>query len=83
MFVLKSTHEATILAALAERDRIQSRLSEAYAEINNQAIRIRELKDRCNELFGECWAANAKLKPFRTYHRDARGRFVSVKGTAK
>jgi len=83
MLILKSTHEAAIRSALGERDRIQNRLSEAYAEINNQAIRIRELKDRCNELFGKCWAANAKLIPFRTYHRGPDGRFISVKVTGK
>jgi len=73
MLILKSTHTAATDELNAQISALHTKLNYANSLINSQAQLVEELMEAN-------YNATLRLAPFRTYHRDALGRFVSVKG---
>lgn len=69
MFITKLKHNAIV-------DEKNEALVGLVKRLNAAEAIIRDLTARNTTLSAAAWAAEAKLKPFRTYRRGADGRFV-------
>lgn len=80
MFVLKSTYDAAIAAKDAEIAGLMKRIDTLVEFGKSDQRRIRELKDRCADLWQKAHDAEAKLARFtEPRERGEGGRFLPLK----
>lgn len=77
MFIKATTHKRIVAEKDAEIAGLMKRLAATQKNMEATIIRIRELKNRCNDLFQESHDLRARLAPFtKIRNRDSRGRFI-------
>ena len=77
MFIKTTTHKRIVAEKDAEIAGLMKRLAATQMHMDADIIRIRGLKDRCNDLFQESHDLRARLAPFtKIRNRDSRGRFI-------
>lgn len=77
MFVKTTTHKRIVAEKDAEIAGLMKRLAATQKNMEATIIRIRELKNRCNDLFQESHDLRTRLAPFtKIRNRDSRGRFI-------
>jgi hypothetical protein len=80
MLMLTKTHAAVVAAKEAEIAGLMKRIGTLLETQRTDLVRIRGLKDRCNDLWTAKDAVEAKLAVFTAPRaRNDRGHFVSAK----
>lgn len=77
MLISTAKHKRIVAEKDAEIAGLMHRLTSVGVTMSRATVRIRELKDRCNDLFQESHDLRARLTPFtKIRNRDSRGRFI-------
>ena len=77
MFVKTTTHKRIVAEKDAEIAGLMKRLEINQSCMDSDMIRIRGLKDRCNDLYQQMHDYRTRLAPFTTPRaRDDKGRFT-------
>lgn len=78
MLISTAKHNRILAEKDAEIAGLMKRLAATQMHMDADIVRIRGLKDRCNDLFQESHDLRARLAPFtKIRNRDSRGRFIS------
>ena len=77
MLISTAKHKRIVAEKDAEIAGLMKRLAATQKNMEATTIRIRELKNRCNDLFQESHDLRSRLAPFtKIRNRDSRGRFI-------